>query len=245
MNVTQAQDRITMLLGPTASDLADAVLAVQSFLDADERKNEYILLLALRELVSNAVEHGNKRGKDLTATVTLERLAPGRFQLVVQDEGSGFDHRSLDRSVPQGTSRTDRRGLPLVHSLADELRFNDTGNQATALLALPQKTVFHLDMDGDWQVIRPNKDISGEAAEDFRTVLLELVEQGRGKYRFDLGTVTEIDSISLSIFVVFNNMLNKRGIEPELEIVGASPDISRLFHMTRLSRIYRIAEQGA
>jgi hypothetical protein len=55
----------------------------------------------------------------------------------------------------------------------------------------------------------------------------------------------EIDSISLSLFVVFNNMLNKRGLQPELEVVNAERDISRLFHMTRLSRIYHFADQGA
>lgn len=243
MIASQEPGRLTLRIGPSASDLFDGVLAVQSFLEPDEQTAEPLLTLVFRELVSNAVDHGNKGRADLAAEVVLERLGPGRFQLVVEDRGEGFDHQALDLSMPRDTG--DRRGLPLVNSLADELRFNEAGNQATAVLAMPQKTLFHIETQDGWKVVRPNRDITGEAAEDFRAVLLDLVGEGLDKYRFDLSKVTEIDSISLSLFVVFNNMLEKRGVRARLEITGAGHDIVRLFHMTRLSRVYAIPEQGA
>ena len=245
MNATHEQDRLTMLIGPSPSEMADAVLAVQSFLDTAERRNEYVLVLTFRELVNNAVEHGNKNQPDKTAKAVLERLEPGRFRLTVEDEGEGFDHEAMDLRMPSPADQMGRRGLPLVHSLVEEMKFNETGAQVSVLVTLPQKITFEMEMQGDWKLIRPTADITGEAAEDFRSMLLQLAEEGQCKYRFDLTQVTEIDSISLSLFVVFNNMLCKRGPEPDLEIVGANRDITRLFHMTRLSRIYHFADQGA
>ncbi len=244
MNPPDEHSQLTLTIGPAASDLSDAVLAIQSFLTEEESENESILLLAFRELVNNALDHGNKRDPSLTATAILERERPGQFLLTVKDQGEGFDHQALDMTMP-GADEEHRRGLPLVNDLAEWIRFNEAGNQVTVELRLPQKTLFQIELLDDWQVIRPNTDIAGEAAENFRTTLLDLAQSGHGKFRFDLVNVAEIDSISLSLFVVFNNMLKKRGLEPELEIVNAQRDIARLFHMTRLSRFYRFPGQGA
>lgn len=113
------------------------------------------LSLALRELIINAVEHGNlglnyddktralesgdldgmltRRAemaeyRDRKVTVLIQRR---ERQLVIhiQDEGMGFDWRSLpDPTDPLNLLSIHGRGILLARLSSDELEFNGTGN---------------------------------------------------------------------------------------------------------------------
>jgi serine/threonine-protein kinase RsbW len=77
--------------------------------------------LAVREIVANAVIHGNRY--DVSRKVFLEaRRSETQMVIVVSDEGDGFDpNRVADPLSPEGLFRSSGRGLLLARTLMDEL----------------------------------------------------------------------------------------------------------------------------
>ncbi len=87
------------------------------------------LLLAVVEGVNNAIVHGNKLEKEKDVVVEYA-VSDGKIEFLISDSGSGFDYRSLpDPTKPENIERTHGRGIFLMNHLADELEFNDTGNE--------------------------------------------------------------------------------------------------------------------
>ncbi len=114
--------------------------------------------IALSEVLVNAIEHGNLEltreslGLDLDDTQYLElvaqrrveapyserrvhvtaRVTPDEAVYTIRDEGSGFDTSVLpDLADPGHLTRSDSRGLLLIRTFMDEVRFNDIGNEIT------------------------------------------------------------------------------------------------------------------
>ena len=96
-------------------------------------KNDIIsdFRLAMDELISNAVAHGNQ--DDLSKTVFIKYMYNhGEIRMQVRDEGDGFERDSstflLDR---EQIYEPGRRGIYLVKSIMDELFYNEKGNEVT------------------------------------------------------------------------------------------------------------------
>jgi len=123
-----------------------------------ERRRRDGLQLALREVMINAVEHGNlaisyQEKSEAIEAGSLEALVeararherfrdrkvrvettctPERIDIVVEDEGEGFDWRSLpDLTDPTNLLRAHGRGVLLAHLSVDSLTYNDRGNRVT------------------------------------------------------------------------------------------------------------------
>ncbi|MBN1838000.1 MAG: ATP-binding protein [Spirochaetales bacterium] len=115
-----------------AVDIIDDVLAYRGLA---ERTG---VLLVSRELLKNAVVHGNRNDTGKAVTLRLERLSEERYRVEAQDDGSGFDVASLTRggalAFPTGSEGPAGRatGFALVGALADHVDFNETGNRITA-----------------------------------------------------------------------------------------------------------------
>ena len=114
------------------------------------------LAVALRESIVNAIDHGNleldsemrqdderiyhrlgeeRRGQSPYRERRV-RIAVGvtrtEATFTVRDEGPGFDPATLpDPTDPANLCRIGGRGLLLVRTLMDEVRFNATGNEIT------------------------------------------------------------------------------------------------------------------
>jgi anti-sigma regulatory factor (Ser/Thr protein kinase) len=91
------------------------------------------LLIVVRELLANAIIHGcrSDNSKMVLLSVCFE---DGRFSVEVDDEGEGFDYRSLDLRLPDDPFSLSRRGLIIVHELAEELVFTGRGNRVRAIV---------------------------------------------------------------------------------------------------------------
>jgi serine/threonine-protein kinase RsbW len=87
--------------------------------------------LAIQEAVVNAVEHGN--GSDPRKMIHVSCDAnDDSVILVVRDEGDGFDLNSVpDPTLPENILREHGRGIFLMKSLCDEVRYNPLGNEVT------------------------------------------------------------------------------------------------------------------
>lgn len=111
---------------------------------------------ALTEALANARDHGNleldstlrtnggqayhelgQKRRDETPyrdrrTHVTVHLTPQEATFVVRDEGPGFDHTQLpDPRDPENLLKPSGRGITLIRTFMDEVRFNERGNQIT------------------------------------------------------------------------------------------------------------------
>ena len=88
----------------------------------------------LRELLMNAVIHGNKcNGKRLVRSV-IEHLEDKRFKIWVEDEGHGFDRDRVADENQDFQYPNMKRGYLLIKRLSDEILFNGKGNRVTVTI---------------------------------------------------------------------------------------------------------------
>lgn len=81
---------------------------------------------ALIEACSNAIEHGNKFGKDKRVKVVLG-FNGASVTARVYDEGEGFDFQSLlSRTEPPDPMSERGRGLVIMRAFTDDLKFSYT-----------------------------------------------------------------------------------------------------------------------
>jgi len=92
------------------------------------------LRVAVGEALSNAILYGNQEDPEKLVRVSAA-LRPGSAEVTVTDEGPGYDPQSiLDPTRPENRERSHGRGLFLLRSLTDDVRFNEQGNSITLTL---------------------------------------------------------------------------------------------------------------
>ncbi len=122
--------------------------------------------VALEEALLNAYYHGNLeisselREQDHSAYYELSRqrcrqepyltrriyvdavMTPEQSTFVIRDEGPGFDPTTLpDATDPANLERPCGRGLLLMRTFMDEVRFNEVGNEVTMIKRHSKKVV--------------------------------------------------------------------------------------------------------
>lgn len=79
------------------------------------------ILVATTEAVINAIQHGNKfdPNKKVTLNITASK---NKIQVIVQDEGSGFDPSTIeDPRTPENILKERGRGIFLIRQLSDSV----------------------------------------------------------------------------------------------------------------------------
>lgn len=91
------------------------------------------VLIAVTEAVNNAIIHGNKESSSLLVDVGVFDETEA-FMFEVRDKGNGFDHINLpDPTAPENIEKENGRGIFLMRNLADEVVYNDKGNEVAIL----------------------------------------------------------------------------------------------------------------
>jgi serine/threonine-protein kinase RsbW len=92
------------------------------------RKDQFSVRLALEEALVNAIKHGH--GFDPSKQARLRfRVTAEVVLLEVEDEGQGFDPRSVpDPLAPENLERPSGRGLFLIRTYMTWSRYNERGN---------------------------------------------------------------------------------------------------------------------
>lgn len=106
--------------------------------------NEIIfeLKVVLNELITNALCHGNKCELEKLVYVTLKLVSNKYLYISVKDEGFGFNSKMSSQSLDDyleevNTSLCEHgRGLVIVNSLCDKVKFNRSGNKVSILKKL-------------------------------------------------------------------------------------------------------------
>ncbi len=142
------------LMHPLVTYLQDRASHLHVYDESDRTR----IGVALEEALANALYHGNLevgselRGEDdqtyHTLIVERARQAPYRDRrihveariscsdatFVVRDEGSGFDPSALpDPTDPANLEKASGRGLLLMRTFMDEVRYNEKGNAVTLI----------------------------------------------------------------------------------------------------------------
>ena len=94
------------------------------------------LTLSASEAVSNSIVHGNKldRSKKVEITVTINDT---KIEIKFKDEGKGFDPKAVpDPTAPENILKDSGRGLHIMRSFLDDLRYNFTPSGTEAILTM-------------------------------------------------------------------------------------------------------------
>lgn len=122
-----------------------------------DKTESFRIGVALQEAISNAINHGNlELSSELRETGEYYKLAETRRRsepfgsrhvhieaedrldstcYVIRDEGPGFRHQEYDYDPqdPANISRLSGRGMLLMRTFMDEVRFNEAGNEITLI----------------------------------------------------------------------------------------------------------------
>ncbi|HNZ67602.1 MAG TPA: ATP-binding protein, partial [Planctomycetota bacterium] len=121
------------------------------FLDFLEQKELHKIMYAFRELLQNAIEHGNKYEPTKRIRIRLN-MTPNSLLFYIQDEGEGFDLQNLPHALigksknetmdvmmyrRQQGMRLGGLGIASVFAIADEVIYNQLGNSVLMIKYLP------------------------------------------------------------------------------------------------------------
>ena len=81
------------------------------------------LLMALREALANAINHGNRQ--DVSKRIHLEMdVVDENLQITIRDEGEGFEPAQVDDPLaPENRLKTSGRGIFYMKTFMDDVRF--------------------------------------------------------------------------------------------------------------------------
>lgn len=128
------ENAIRLRIGSELHLVNEAVRACTRFASVLAVDEPIALSLILRELLLNAVKHGNQCDPKRQVTVDIGRAKDGALRLQITDEGTGFNYRALNLDLPIDSTNFRRHGYMLIAALSDRVEFNGCGNSVTAWL---------------------------------------------------------------------------------------------------------------
>lgn len=118
-------------------EVANEVVAVCEARAFDGAQATLNVRVALGEAINNAILYGNREDRQKRVSVAAV-LQPGVLTVTVTDEGPGFDPSSVvDPTLPGNLERDKGRGLFLIRSLSNAVRFNERANAITLRFTSP------------------------------------------------------------------------------------------------------------
>jgi serine/threonine-protein kinase RsbW len=124
-------EKLQLILPSLPESIHQVEKFVEDICDEFNINNTYFgnILVTLTEAVENAMKHGN--GNDPSKKVQIIFTSkPEGLSFVVKDEGNGFDINQIPDPTDLNTDPEESkgRGIFLIKSLADEVKFLDKGN---------------------------------------------------------------------------------------------------------------------
>lgn len=108
-------------------------LAMKSHL-RDDKLNS--LALSFSEAASNSVVHGNKFDKSKKIKITV-RVNEKKMTVTIKDQGKGFNISSVpDPTKPENILKDSGRGIHIMRSFLDDLRYNFTPTGTETILEI-------------------------------------------------------------------------------------------------------------
>lgn len=203
----------------------------------DETDN---LNIILRELLLNAVTHGNKNDPEKTVICLIDTREAGIVKIVVQDRGEGFDFSDQKRKYLEQKELNRESGYGLLFAIADDILFEKNGSRIVVRYKIENREdeYFTITRVEDYIEIIPRDNLTALHAEELRKLLMEKFDLGLAKFNFNLSQVQDIDSICLAVLLSFGKMVKNRHPEHHLSISNAGSDMITLFSMIGIKEFY-------
>ena len=113
------------------SAIADVCKRILSNLEGNSfgQDDIFAVHLALEEAFINAVKHGNKMDSGKTVQIDYT-VGLDKVEISLTDQGEGFDPEAIpDPRLGNNLYRPEGRGLFLINSYMDVVKFNERGNR--------------------------------------------------------------------------------------------------------------------
>ncbi len=108
-------------------------IAAEVGLNKDKYNN---IALAVAEAISNSIKHGNKNDKSKKVSINI-KVEDEKMIVSLKDEGTGFDPNTVpDPTQPENILKESGRGVHIMRSLLDDLKFNFTPNGTEIILII-------------------------------------------------------------------------------------------------------------
>lgn len=100
-----------------------------------DEETTFAVRISLEEAVVNAIRHGNRL--DAAKAVRVESdTGPGRVEIVVEDEGTGFErHHIPDPTADENLVRPNGRGILLIESYMTSVGWENGGRRVRMVKA--------------------------------------------------------------------------------------------------------------
>ncbi|WP_428938488.1 ATP-binding protein [Fontivita pretiosa] len=94
-----------------------------------DEDDTFAIKLALEEALMNAMKHGNKLDRSKKVHIQA-RITPRRAEITVEDEGPGFDRRSVpDPTTEENLCKCSGRGILLIESYMNKVIWSKHGRR--------------------------------------------------------------------------------------------------------------------
>lgn len=112
---------------------------VELICDHNNIYNNYYsnILMSVTEAFTNAVIHGNKNDKNKFVEINFRNTVSG-LSFSVKDSGNGFDYENISNPIEAETEEEslNGRGLFLMRTLSDQIRFLNNGSEIEMLFKI-------------------------------------------------------------------------------------------------------------
>lgn len=113
------------------TDLVENLTNNLTSLAGCDSDHAYFIEMAVREVLVNAIRHGNQFDSQKLVRVQF-RFDAARFEVQINDQGRGFDYEHLpDPCDPANLLKSSGRGIFLVRSFMDDFSLIYIPNQGT------------------------------------------------------------------------------------------------------------------
>jgi serine/threonine-protein kinase RsbW len=131
MNTEESYVELKIQSSLDYTDLIENLINNLTVLAGCNSDHAYFIEMAVREVVTNAIQHGNRFDLNKHVRVQL-RFDTEKIEVQVKDQGQGFDFDHLpDPCDPANLLKSSGRGIFLVRSFMDDFSFAYVPDEGT------------------------------------------------------------------------------------------------------------------
>lgn len=137
---SEAKKIMQFNLNSTPREIEAALSDIEAFLHTIPRSIQHDAELISRELLTNAMSHGNRDDPGKLIIYNIYLFAGMDIGIEVRDEGPGFDYHSLNMNLPERVKGVKGTGYKLINALSKEIKFNNTGNTVQVFISSSERS---------------------------------------------------------------------------------------------------------
>jgi anti-sigma regulatory factor (Ser/Thr protein kinase) len=132
--MSASEDSILLRFDSDLTFVDYAVQIIADLLAYHGIPNPTNLLVVSRELMKNAVVHGNGNDTGKPVLLRLLRDGGGAYRVEIEDAGQGFDIAAMAGETTAQPGQPVARGYALISALAQRIELNGRGNRVTVIM---------------------------------------------------------------------------------------------------------------